>query len=184
MPARPRFTLHVVASADGFIAREPGHAPADWASAEEQALFLAAVGAADWGIMGRTTHEAAFKPDRRRIVLSRSAARPEWRAPRHLWLDPAERGPDDLAALVEPVRPLREGLILGGTAVHDWFLAHRRIDAVELTVEPIRFGAGLPIFSGQTARDPVEAVRRAGFALAGERAPNARGTRLATLRPV
>ena len=32
------------------------------------ALFLAAVDAADWGVMGRTTHEAAFKPQRRRVV--------------------------------------------------------------------------------------------------------------------
>jgi dihydrofolate reductase len=66
----PRFTLLVAATADGFIAREPGHPPADWCSPEEQAVFLAAVDAADWGIMGRTTHEAAYKPFRRRIVTS------------------------------------------------------------------------------------------------------------------
>ena len=183
MPDRPRFTLLVVSSADGFIARAPGHAPADWASAEEQALFLAAVDAADWGIMGRTTHEAAFKPHRRRVVLSRSAPEPAWRTPSHLWLDPADMTPDDLAALVDPAHPLREGLILGGTAVHDWFAAHGRIDMVELTVEPVRFGAGLPIFFDQSDRDPMAAFEKKGFLVANERALNTGGSRLVTLRP-
>jgi len=36
----PRFTLLVVCSADGFIARRPGEAPSAWASPEEQAVFL------------------------------------------------------------------------------------------------------------------------------------------------
>ena len=36
MPS-PRFTLLVAASADGFIARAPGHAPSEWCSPEEQA---------------------------------------------------------------------------------------------------------------------------------------------------
>jgi len=85
----PCFTLLVVASADGLIGRHPGHSPADWASAEEQALFLSAVDAADWSVMGRGTHETAFRPQRRRIVFSRSAPAPQWRAPAHLWLDPA-----------------------------------------------------------------------------------------------
>lgn len=178
---RPRFTLLVCASEDGFIARAPGHAPADWASPEEQALFLAAVEAADWSVMGRGTHEAAFKPQRRRIVLSASAPRPEWRAPSHLWLDPAGLAPDAVAPMVAPVRPLREGLILGGARVHDWFAAHDRIDAVALTVEPVRFGDGLPVFSDQRARDPVAAFAEKGWTAAAARTLNAAGTRLVTL---
>jgi Dihydrofolate reductase len=180
---RPRFTLLVVASEDGFIARAPGHAPADWASAEEQALFLDAVDRADWGIMGRTTHEAAFKPHRRRIVLSSAAPKPEWRTERHLWLDPDGASPDALAALAAPTHPLREGLILGGTRVHDWFADHGRIDAAELTIEPVRFGDGLTIFSDQGAADPVAAFAARGLAPVAERALNAGGTRLVTLRP-
>jgi len=179
----PCFTLLVVASADGLIGRHPGHSPADWASAEEQALFLSAVDAADWSVMGRGTHETAFRPQRRRIVFSRSAPAPQWRAPAHLWLDPARLTPDALAALVEARRPLRNGLILGGGAVHDWFHACRRIDAVSLTIEPVRFGDGLPLFSDQRARDPVAAFTEKGYKITAERRLNAAGTRLVTLAP-
>jgi dihydrofolate reductase len=181
--ARPRFTLLVACSTDGFIAREPGHAPADWCSPEEQAVFLAAVDAADWGIMGRTTHEAAFKPWRRRIVLSSAAPRPDWRTERHLWIDPAATTPDGLAALVAEVHPLREGLILGGTRVHDWFAAHGRIDRVRLTIEPLTFGAGLPVFSGDEAGDPVAAFARRGWRVVAEEILNAAGTRLIDMAP-
>ncbi len=181
--AAPTFTLLVVAAADGFIARSSGHSPEGWASAEEQALFLRAVGAADWSVMGRGTHEAAFRPQRRRIVFSRSAPAPEWRTPTHLWLDPARLTPDALAALVARRRPLRHGLILGGGAIHDWFHAHRRIDAVSLTVEPVRFGAGLTLFSDQRARDPVAAFTEKGYNVVGARTLNAAGTRLVTLIP-
>lgn len=174
---RPEFTLLVVATADGFIARHPAHTPADWASPEEQAHFLAAVDAADWGILGRRTHEAADRPDRRRVVFSTSAPRPEWRRPTQLWLDPAGRAPDDLAALVAPLRPMRRAVILGGTAVHDWFHRAGRIDRVLLTVEPVAFGAGLPLFPGEAG--PAEAVlARLGYRLEESRTINPAGTRL------
>lgn len=171
---RPHFTLTVVTSADGFIARHAGDAPQNWASAEEQRLFFQDVEAADWAIMGRHTHEAADKPERRRIVFSGSVA--GWQRPTQLWLDPAERTPADLAGQVEAVRPLQAGLILGGTAVHDWFLTHDAIDAVHLTIEPVTFGAGLPIFSGHDG--PPEAVfAAAGFRKAQDDPMNAAGTR-------
>lgn len=182
-PVRPRFTLLVVASADGFIARRPGHSPAAWASPEEQALFLATVDAADWAVMGRGTHQAAFRPHRRRIVFSGAVAEPEWRMPTHLWLDPAPLSPAGLAPLVAPVHGLRAGLILGGARVHDWFHAHRCIDAVALTVEPLRFGEGLSVFGDQVARDPLAAFVEKGYTPTGARALNAGGTRLVMLVP-
>ena len=179
---RPIFTLVVVTTSDGFIARHPAHSPADWASPEEQVLFRAEVAAADWGIMGRHTHEAADRPDRRRIIFSSSAPEPHWRRPTQLWLDPARLTPDDLPALVAPVHPLRHGAILGGTAVHDWFHRAGRIDRVLLTVEPVTFGAGLTVFSGETG--PAEEVlARLGYRLTEERRLNPAGTRLLTFLP-
>ncbi|MSU91092.1 hypothetical protein GE300_15995 [Rhodobacteraceae bacterium 2CG4] len=180
---RPRFVLAVVASRDGFIARARNHPPAAWASPEEQTLFLAEVEAADWAIMGRNTHEAADKPERRRIVFSSAAGAGEWRRPTQLWLDPGPLTPAALAARVAPVRPLRRGLILGGTAVHDWFHDAGAIDRISLTIEPVAFGNGLPMLSAQTERDPEAAWRAAGYRTVAERALNDRGTRLLTLAP-
>ena len=180
---RPHFTLTVVSSADGFIARGQGHTPAEWASAEEQALFSADVAAADWAIMGRRTHEAVDRPNRHRVVLSTAAGTGEWRRPTQIWLDPADSAPADLVPLTAHVRPLRRGLILGGTRVHDWFRDAGAIDRVHLTVEPVTFGTGLSIFGDQMLRDPVAAFETAGFAPVSERRLNAGGTRYLVLEP-
>lgn len=174
--ARARFTLTVVTSLDGWIARGPGDAPHLWASAEEQALFLAEVAAADWGVMGRATHTVADRPDRHRIVFSTAAGAGAWRRPTQLWLDPHRLTPAELSERVAQVRPLRDGLILGGTRVHDWFLAHGAIDRVHLTVEPLRFGSGVALFSDHPG--PAEEVlARLGFRLRSERTLNDAGTR-------
>ncbi len=177
------FILVLVTSADAFIARAPGHPPWEWQSPEEQAFFLDTVAAADWSIMGRVTHETAFRPERRRIVFSHSACSPDWRAPTHLWIDPGRQTPDDLVRLVEPVRPMRTGLILGGADVAEWFLSYRRIDRVLLSIEPVEFGAGLPAFPGGEAGDPVALLASLGFDAISERPLNETGTRLLELAP-
>lgn len=179
---RPVFTLTVVASRDGFIARAIDDAPQSWASPEEQDLFFADVEAADWAIMGRHTHEAADRPQRRRIVFSSAGGAGEWRRPTQLWLDPERLGPDDLADKVAHILPMRAGLILGGTRVHDWFLARRAIDRVHLTVEPVTFGAGLPMFTGRSG-DPDAVLSGAGFRKLSDRALNAAGTRHSVWQP-
>ncbi|MEM9709406.1 MAG: hypothetical protein AAF871_11505 [Pseudomonadota bacterium] len=168
-------TLTVVASSDGYIAPSPDEPPQAWASAEEQAMFFADVEAADWAVMGRGTHLAADRPERRRIVFSTQIA--GWQRPTQLWLDPKETRPADLPSLVGHVAPFRAGIILGGTRVHDWFRARGAIDRVHLTVEPLRFGEGLPIFSDSRGEDPETAIARLGLALLSEDRLNAGGTR-------
>jgi len=179
----PRFSLLVVSSLDGFIARAPGHGPWEWASAEEQAIFFEEVGAADWAVMGRGTHEAAPKPERRRIVFSHQPGAPEWRLPNHLWLNPAGLAPDDLAALVAGNHAMRQAVVLGGTPVHDWFHVHGRLDRVVLTVEPVRFGQGLPIFTRQQEGDAEAVFPARGYRETGRRLLNAQGTRLIEYLP-
>lgn len=176
-----RFTLTVATSSDGFISRSTDEPPQAWASPEEQVLFFRDVEAADWAIMGRNTHLAADRPDRRRVIFSTRTA--GWKRTTQLWLDPAGTEPAALAGLVDHVHPLENGLILGGTRVHDWFLAHRAIDAVHLTIEPVAFGKGLPIFTGQQDRNPVTAFTRRGFHVVSEETINSAGTRYVELRP-
>lgn len=171
---RPFFCLTVVASSDGFIARDPADAPQNWASAEEQRLFFQDVNAADWAIMGRNTHEAADKPERHRIVFSRSVS--GWQRPTQLWLDPEAMTPATLGEVVASVKPLSAGLILGGTTVHDWFLAHDAIDRVHLTIEPVSFGVGLPIFSAHSGA-PETVLAEAGFRKVQDDPLNEAGTR-------
>lgn len=174
------FTLTVATSADGFISRSTDEPPQAWASAEEQELFFRDVDAADWAVMGRHTHEAADRPERRRIIFSSKVA--GWQRPSQLWLDPAHMTPQNLADLVGKVHPLTNGLILGGTRVHDWFLAHDAIDQVNLTIEPVHFGTGLPIFTGQQGTDPVDIFTTQGFDIHRDERLNSAGTRYLVLQ--
>ncbi len=174
----PVFKLVVVSTEDGFIAREPGHTPYDWASAEEQDIFFREVDTADWGIMGRGTHEAADKPHRRRIVFSGQVTAPEWRRDTQVWIDPGNISAHDLPKLVGGHHSFQTGLILGGTRVHDWFHGQGAIDEILLTVEPIRFGQGLPIFTNQPVGCPETVLQQAGYVLRDAQTLNATGTRL------
>lgn len=174
------FTLIAVVSADGYIARRAGEHPGSWASAEEQARFLAAVPGYDWAFMGRTTHQTAFRKDRRRVVFSRMAAGLEWREETHLWVDPDRVALADILAALTPVRPPRRCVVLGGSTVHDWFLDRGLIERIELTIEPLRFGSGLPLLTGQPDDVLAELAGR-GFAVVDEQQLNVQGTRLLVL---
>ena len=78
------------------------------------------------------------------------------------------------------MRPPRRCIVLGGAAVHDWFLERDLIDRIELTIEPLRFGTGLPLLTDQPG-DPVAALAGRGFTLVDERRLNPEGTRLLLL---
>ena len=173
------FTLTVATSADGFISRNTDEPPQVWASPEEQRLFFRDVEAADWAIMGRNTHLAADKPDRRRIIFSTRTK--GWQRPSQLWLDPSETTASDLAKLVAQVHPLSQGLILGGTRVHDWFLAENAIDRVHLTIEPVEFGSGLPVFTNSQASDPVSEFTDRNYRIESDERLNFAGTRYVVL---
>ena len=174
------FTLTAVVSADGYIARRAGEHPGSWASAEEQARFLAEVPGYDWAFMGRTTHETAFRKDRRRVVFSRTAQGLDWRHETHLWVDPDRVSWPEILAALTPIRPPCRCVVLGGAAVHEWFLDRDLIDRIELTIEPLRFGTGLPLLTGRTGDAGAELARR-GFAVVDEQRLNAQGTRLLLL---
>ncbi len=174
----PHFTLIAVTSGDGFITGPAGEPPETWASPEEQLVFAATVGALDWSFMGRLTHTQAWRPSRRRVVFSRTCPTPLWRHPARLWVDPERVSLEAILAALEPVwRPEHCG-ILGGVAVHDWFAGRGLIDAAEITIEPLTFGRGLPLFSGAAGQDPVTALAARGLALRDTRPLNAAGTRL------
>jgi len=169
------FTLTVAASRDGFISRSTDEPPQDWALREEQELFYRDVEAADWTIMGRNTHDAADKSYRRRIIFSSKIS--GWKRTTQIWLDPASLIAQDLALAVADVHPLERGLILGGTRVHDWFLAQRAIHIVHLTIEPVSFGNGVAIFSDQSSADPCKTFTSNGFKIDSDELLNSEGTR-------
>ncbi len=139
------FLLLAVVSSDGFIARHPGDPPSAWASPEEQARFRAAMAEVTWSVLGRVTHETALKPDRKRIVFTSSVTGVGWLTPNHLGFNPAGASFDEALDVAKV-----DGLvaILGGTRVHDHMLEIGRVDEIRISIEPVRFGEGVPMFTG------------------------------------
>jgi dihydrofolate reductase len=176
--AAPQFTLVAVTSRDGFITGPNREPPASWASPEEQVVFAETVSALGWSFTGRITHELAWRPARRRVVFSRSCPTPLWRHPARLWVDPERTSLEQILDMIREVHPADHCGILGGVAVHDWFAAHRLIDAAELTVEPLTFSAGLPLLSGRAGQDPIATLEAIGLRRTDTLELNARGTRL------
>lgn len=174
----PLFTLIAVTSRDGRITGPAGEPPVEWASAEEQALFTRAVAALDWSFIGRRTHTLAWRADRRRVVFSTSARGPLWRHPRRLWVDPERVPLETMLAAIGKVHPATNCGILGGVRVHDWFAERRLIDAARITIEPVTFAGGLPLFSAAPGEDPRRSLERLGLSLVETRRLNPAGTLL------
>lgn len=182
-PRAPTFTLIAVTSRDGRITGPRGEPPMAWASAAEQQVFHNAIDALDWSFIGRRTHVLAWRPERHRVVFSRSCKSPLWRHPRRLWVDPARTPLATMLELLRPVRKTEHCGILGGVAVHDWFAAAGRIDRASITIEPRTFGAGLPLFSAAAGEDPRATLPRLGLQQTDETALNPEGTLLCRFSP-
>lgn len=145
-PARPRCSVYIATSLDGYIARPDGGI--DWLSAVERpgedygfAAFYASVDAL---VMGRKTWETALGfPEwpyagRRVAVMS---SRP--RTPRHGETFHAGAPAGLLAALAAD--GVRHVYVDGGATIRS-FLAAGLVDELTVSIVPVLLGAGIPLF--------------------------------------
>lgn len=136
-------TLIAAVSADGKIAQNAGQSSLDWTSKEDTQFFVSKTKEIGTVVMGRKTFETIGKPlkDRRTIVMSSAVGMDdvEW----------TSESPADLVARLE-----REGVtriaLCGGAAIYDAFLSAGLVDELFLTVEPVLFGGGVPLFANGT----------------------------------
>jgi dihydrofolate reductase len=140
---RPRCSIYIATSLDGFIARRDGRL--DWLSVVERAgedygyrRFFASI---DTLVMGRKTYETAlsFAPwpyaEKRCVVLTRAPP-----APRHG--ETFYSG--DLGALLEWLsREGAERVYVDGGSVLSQFLALGLVDDVTVSIVPVLLGDGV-----------------------------------------
>lgn len=139
-----KFRLIAAVSNDGFIAKFSGHLPNNWTSKEEKIYFKKDINSCGWSVMGRKTHELSFNKNKKRIIFTTSLKSYLYKDNKHLFCNPYNVSLDQIIGLIEPSKNL---CILGGTKVHDYFLKKNLIDELIITVEPIYFKEGLPLFS-------------------------------------
>ncbi len=116
-------------------------------------------------VVGNNTYKTAIEPlsQRRCIVFTTSVATNEHKSDTLTYCNPASAG---CIPLLEKYATLA---LLGGTQTYTWFLENDLLDEIYLTIEPIVFGRGLPLF--ETSK-PLETS----FRLESVRELNDKGT--------
>lgn len=133
-----RVSIIAAISADGFIAREHNEL-ANWTSKEDKKMFVTLTKRAGVMVMGGATYRTIGRalPGRRNIVYSRQKIAQEG-------IETTQEAPEMLLARLEK-EGFDEVAICGGSAIYDMFLSAGLVTDVYLTIEPLLFGAGIPL---------------------------------------
>ncbi len=133
-------------SADGYIARRENDRALDWTSREDTRFFVKKSREADALVMGTKTL-ATVRHAMSDITVYAWTSNPEKVhdfTPVHI--KAVSGSPADIIAQAE-----RDGhsslAICGGSSVYTQFMQSGLVNRIILTIEPIIFGAGLPLFN-------------------------------------
>lgn len=132
---------------DGFIGRTADHL-SDWTAPEDKKLFVRLTKEAGAMVFGSRTFATIGQalPGRRNIVLTSK--------PDTVTAEGIETTQESPAELVRRLQ--QEGAnglaVCGGAAVYTQFMQAGMVDELYLTVEPVVFGTGIPLFNA-----PLEA---------------------------
>ena len=132
-------------SADGYIARAPRD-DVSWSSREDKRMFAATSRHAGVVVMGRKTFDNMPEPlpDRLQVVMT-STPDSYHTVPGHV-----EFTASDPRAILRDLaeRQFQEVVIGGGGGVYAQFVSAGLVDELWLTIEPLLFGAGVPLLRG------------------------------------
>jgi len=137
--------MHCIAIAavtiDGKIALDPSHF-SDWTSKEDKDFLHEFLDKADVIVVGNNTYKTALEPLSKRncIVFTASVATSEHKSDTLTYCNPVS---SDCVPLLEKYETVA---VLGGTKTYTWFLENDLLDELYITIEPIVFGRGLPLF--------------------------------------
>jgi dihydrofolate reductase len=134
-------------SADGFIGQHEGHNSIDWTSPEDKKLFVRLTKEAGIMVMGSRTFQTIGRalPGRRTIVLTNH--------PETITAEGIEASSETPQQLVSRLHT--EGMqalaICGGANVYAQFMQAGLVNELYLTIEPVVFGTGVPLFASKLA---------------------------------
>ncbi|MGD0284667.1 MAG: dihydrofolate reductase family protein [Candidatus Saccharimonadales bacterium] len=130
-------------TADGFIGQNADHLSTTWTSPEDTKFFIKMSKEAGVVVMGSRTFSTINRslPGRRLIVYTPNAD--------DIKVADVETTNEDPVALVKRLE--NEGAqavaIAGGASIYAMFMASGVVDELYLTIEPVIFGQGLPLFN-------------------------------------
>jgi dihydrofolate reductase len=145
-------------SLDGRIGAHEKHF-SDWTSKEDKKFMRALLEKCDAIVVGNSTYKTAIVPLSKRncIVLTRSVKTQKRISPNLLYVNPKSVNLKRLvesATIYSSAWEKRKGsgrriAILGGAQTYAYCLEHKMLTDLYLTIEPVIFGAGIPLFAGK-----------------------------------
>lgn len=137
-------TLMMAVSADGRIAKNQSQL-VNWTSPEDKKLFVAESKKHGVIIMGNNTFKTlpAPLPGRLNIVFSHNTKE----GPANVKYVSGK--PETILLKLEKMG-YKSALLGGGNNLNSLFLKHKLISEIILTIEPIIFGSGLPLFDNDS----------------------------------
>lgn len=142
------YTLLAVCSLDGKIARHAFHFT-DWASEEDQKHFKKFLNNSQVLLVGNNTFKTANEQLSRRncVVLSKSINKIEKVNEKLCYINPKNADVHDFLKQMNYTNIT----VLGGGQTYAWSLEQKVSTEILLTLEPLVFGNGIPLFSTEHA---------------------------------
>lgn len=152
---KPRYIGIAAITLDGKIGRNEKHF-SDWTSKEDKKFMRALLDTCDAIIVGNSTYKTAIKPLSKRncIVLTRTVKSILKKRDNLVYVNPkginlkkyiADSGHKSIA-------------VLGGAQTYSYCLKNRMLDELYLTIEPVVFGPGIPLFAEKIGSKKVTVV--------------------------
>jgi len=141
-----RVFILAVMTADGFIARGTDEFSMDWASKEDERLFVRLTKEAGVIVMGSATAQTVIEagrrlPGRRKLVYTRQPGKITAEG-----FEPTAEAPRDLIARLSS-EGARAVAVCGGAQIYSLFLQAGVVDELYVTIEPKLFGRGVPLLN-------------------------------------
>ncbi len=135
----PKVFIIAAISADGFIAKDDKHSPMYWTGKADKKRFIELTKRAGVVVMGSSTYKTIGTPLKERVNIVYS---------RNQKFDGVEMTNDNPRELIQKLgeRGFKEIAICGGSNIYTMFMKAGVVDTVYLTIEPIMFGKGIPLF--------------------------------------
>lgn len=155
-----RITLVAVTSINGKITRGDDPDIYKWTSKEDQEYYFLQIKRSKLIVMGSSTYGAAkhlikLEKGTLRIVLTRTPGKYENEQEKGV-LEFSNEKPSELVRRLE--KQFDELTLVGGSRISSSFMKAGLVDEIYLTIEPVVFGSGKPLFADEEFESTFELV--------------------------
>lgn len=131
---------------DGFIGKSEDHRSTDWTSPEDKKFFIERTKQSGAILMGSTTYNTIGHPLPGRLNLIYTSHPEKYPSDNPKLLRATNLPPKELIHELQATG-YKELAICGGSSIYSLFMSAGVVDKLYVTLEPIIFGQGIPLFN-------------------------------------